>query len=81
MKYRERTIYNKDPDELRSYHAADLRVCFSICKNRFSNDLASIIHCFFPVMSFLTKPFHIHALTHGKSSIQTLGSHSKILRL
>ena len=36
------TIYgaNKGADQLHGYHAADLRLCFHICKIRFSHDTA-----------------------------------------
>ena len=33
---------NKGPDQLHSYRTADLRLCFCICKSRFSNDAAQI---------------------------------------
>ena len=33
---------NKGTDQLRDYWAAYLRLCFCICKNRFSHDLAHI---------------------------------------
>ena len=33
---------NKDADQLRSYCAADLRLCFRTCKNRFSHDTAHL---------------------------------------
>ena len=31
---------NKDADQLRGYREADLRLCFCICKSRFSHDKA-----------------------------------------
>ena len=31
---------NEGADQLRGYHEADLRLCFRICKNRFSHDAA-----------------------------------------
>ena len=31
---------NKDADQLPSYRTADLRLCFHICKSRFSYDVA-----------------------------------------
>ena len=34
---------NKGADQLRGYREADLRLCFRICKNRFSNDAAHIV--------------------------------------
>ena len=37
------TIYvakNKGPDQLRGYRKADLRLCFRICKSRFSHNKA-----------------------------------------
>ena len=34
---------NIGADQLRSYRAADLRLCFRICKKWFSNDAAHII--------------------------------------
>ena len=33
---------NKDADQLRGYREADLRLCFRICKNRFSPDEAHV---------------------------------------
>ena len=35
---------NKDADQLRDYRAADLRLCFRICKSRFSHDEAQIMY-------------------------------------
>ena len=34
---------NKDADQLRGYREADLRLCFRICKSRFSHDEAHIV--------------------------------------
>ena len=34
---------NKDADQLRSYCAADLRLCFRICENRISHDAAHLV--------------------------------------
>ena len=37
MKKRDCTFYvakNKDTDQLRSYHAADLQLCFHVCKKK-----------------------------------------------
>ena len=34
---------SKGADQLRGYREADLRLCFRICKNRFSHDEALII--------------------------------------
>ena len=33
---------NKGPDQLRSYCAADLPLCFPICKSRFSHNEAHV---------------------------------------
>ena len=35
---------NKGVDQLRGYREADLRLCFRICKNRFSHNEAQIGH-------------------------------------
>ena len=37
---------NKDADQLRSYCAADLRLCFRICKKPVSHDTAQFIFVF-----------------------------------
>ena len=34
---------NKGADQLRGYREADLRLCFRICKSRFSHDATQII--------------------------------------
>ena len=34
---------NKGADQLHCYRAADLRLCFNICKSRFSHDAAHVI--------------------------------------
>ena len=34
---------NKGADQLRSYCAADLRLCFRICKRRFSHNAAHLL--------------------------------------
>ena len=34
---------NKGADQLRGYREADLRLCFRICKSRFSHDAAHIL--------------------------------------
>ena len=34
---------NKGSDQLRGYHAADLRLCFHISKSRFFHDVAHLI--------------------------------------
>ena len=39
---------SKGADQLHSYYAADLRLCFRICKSRFSHDEAH--KGFFPCM-------------------------------
>ena len=36
---------NKEADQLRSYCAADLHLCFCICKNWFSYYVAPLNHC------------------------------------
>ena len=33
---------NKGADQLRGYREADLRLCFRICKSRFSHDVAHL---------------------------------------
>ena len=33
---------NKSADQMCGYRAADLRLCFRICKNRFSHDAAEL---------------------------------------
>ena len=34
---------NKGADQLRGYREADLRLCFRICKSRFSHDKAHLV--------------------------------------
>ena len=34
---------NKGADQMPGYHAADLPLCFHICKSRFSHDAAQLI--------------------------------------
>ena len=40
---------NKDTDQLRSYFAADLRLCFRICKSRFPHDAAQFVCEYSPI--------------------------------
>ena len=44
---------NKGADQLRGYGEADLRLCFHICKTRFSNDAA---HFLFFGNCLMTRP-------------------------
>ena len=37
-------LRNKGADQLRGYREADLRLCFRICKNRFSHDAAQSVN-------------------------------------
>ena len=54
---------NKDADQLRIYHAADLCLCFSICKKAGLNDVAQLVnmHLYFllALVKTLTAFFHI----------------------
>ena len=43
---------NKGADQLRGYREADLRLCFRICKSRFSHDEA---HMFVVMLLCVTK--------------------------
>ena len=67
---------NKGADQLRGYREADLRLCFRVCKSRFSHDAAHLyillinvkMSTFVVILTFMSrKDFMLSRVEHGNS--------------